>query len=175
MYFGLKKSSTDHSQSHHYSESEFEKVLKKKENLQKSTSIEQRIETINKAEQQINLKLYNNTEKKDLNMESDEFSKVRFTPEKSVKLFASDNEIEKKDPRSRSENKVQPENRKNKGKIKAYRNSRSLVTVDKGKDNLLFQTIEKMEFEGMTVNEIAKKLGRGVREIEIIKRLNEKS
>lgn len=143
MYFGLKKSPSKHRQPRSYFESEFERVLKEKENLQKSTFIEQQIETINKAEQQANLNLRKNSEEK-----------------KFVSI---------------SENYSRPEPHKNKGKIKAYRSSRSLVTVEKEKDNLLFQTIEKMEMQGMTVNEIAKELGRGVREIEIVKRLNEKS
>ncbi len=55
MYFGLKKSPSKHRQPRSYFESEFERVLKEKENLQKSTFIEQQIETINKAEQQANL------------------------------------------------------------------------------------------------------------------------
>ncbi len=64
MYFGLKKSPSKHRQPRSYFESEFERVLKEKENLQKSTFIEQQIETINKAEQQANLNLRKNSEEK---------------------------------------------------------------------------------------------------------------
>lgn len=156
--------------------SEFERVLREKKREKKITTLEERIEMINKAEEMENENIRQNNKSKltkdsKLNIYSASLLNEREDAgelKKKKDSFVNQN-LEREKIHS-SKNKIA----KN-GKIQGYRNSRSLVTVEKDNKDLLFQTIEKMETSGMTIQEIAKKLGRGVREIEIIKRLNEKS
>lgn len=59
--------------------------------------------------------------------------------------------------------------------IYAYRSARSLVMNFANSGDLVSNQILSLKGEGLSVESIAKKLGRGVREVEMILRINEKS
>ncbi|NLM06416.1 MAG: hypothetical protein GX219_05795, partial [Tissierellia bacterium] len=93
-------------------------------------------------------------------------SKKAVKPNKSVESYKS---VELK-------NDVQNnENISNNERILAYRSGRSLVVNNTGNSGDLFSQIEFLEREGYSVQEIAKKLNKGIREIEILKKINTKS
>lgn len=178
IFFGSKKNSSSPNAEMLKEPSEFEKVLKDKQ--KKSVSLEERIQKMNQAEQEANSIIRKN-----------EFGKIKSVLEDHLDdnlSMKNDQDYAKNNPKRENVQTLLENNNKNakpgqyqpyiprkNGKIQGHRNSRSLVTVEKSKDDLLFQTIENMESSGMSIQEIAKKLGRGIREIEIIKRLNEKS
>lgn len=159
---------------------EFERILKEKEkeNRTKKTSFEDRIEKMNRAELKANSKIVKN--QNNLKSEKERIKDTEPIPSRDEKQLTLQDEIKKRNMdfignrEEKSTPKKKSSTQKN-GKIQGHRSSRSLVTVEKTQDDLIFQTIEKMENNGMTIQEIAKNLGRGVREVEMIKRLNEKS
>lgn len=145
---------------------EFSKLLLEKKRELEKDPIERKIDRINKEERALNSIEYNKKEflmPEDLDTEREElFNLIR---DKNV-----NNIIETPD-----NSKKNIENTSNSDRILAYRSGRSLVVNKTNDSDDLFSQIESLEREGYSVQDIAKKLNKGVREIEITKKINTKS
>ena len=165
---------------------EFSRLLLEKQIELNMDPIDREIEKINREERVINSVEYNKVDSgnekiiddidpereelfnliKDQPIEKSVESKKAVKPNKSVESYKS---VELK-------NDVQNnENISNNERILAYRSGRSLVVNNTGNSGDLFSQIEFLEREGYSVQEIAKKLNKGIREIEILKKINTKS
>jgi len=165
---------------------EFSRLLLEKQIELNMDPIDREIEKINREERVINSVEYNKVDSgnekiiddidpereelfnliKDQPIEKSVESKKAVKPNKSVESYKS---VELK-------NDVQNnENISNNERILAYRSGRSLVVNNTSEGGDLFSQIESLEREGYSVQEIAKKLNKGIREIEISKKINTKS
>lgn len=159
---------------------EFKEILKQKEFEYNQDIVERKISRINKIEKEINSEIgkedeyesvtYNAFSKKEYNSSSSELANnatnnENYHDKSNFVTTYEDSPIED----------VLPKTVNVQDKIVAHRNGRSLVTnANKSDDNIFFE-IKDLESKGYSTKDIAQVLGKGIREIEIIKRLNEKS